>query len=975
MTKVVPDVAVEDDVDRMLGRLVEPRLADLAAQLRSVPRLADPERGVLHTGVAAATRLAVWRRVSRVVLLELNAARVSGTLTADDSAARWREWVDRLASPGGWEAIGAVYPPLLPRVETIVANGCAAGLRLARRFSRDRPALAQLTGAATGELVEVTIGAGDSHEGGETVSILGTAAGTVVYKPRSVAVDHALAGFLARLLADEPADCRIRVPAVLVRRDGDGHYGFAEYVPHRHCRTEAELKSFYRGLGHWLAVMRLLGGSDLHHENLIACGQTPVVVDCETLFTPVTGWRPSGYGDAADRALRQIAQSLLRTGLLPGRGGVLGLRGMDVSGAGALPGQQPYLEVPTIIDAGTDRARLGLTPTLPEPGRNLPHDNPELGRHWERVVDGFTELSGRLREWDRAGRLAPMLASFAGCQIRIVARDTIAYVELGRMLWHPSSLYRPGPARQRAAELLARHAQNRPGTPDAPAVIDAEIDELLDGDVPVFTAAAGTGVLAGPRGTRYGVPRDLVAEALDRWRGSDPLTDERVLRAALVSAYLNDGWRHDIRRQPHAPLRATALEQRRRASAARLMGEIAGHAIRGDDGSVTWVAPTLSPDGWTVYPLAADLYSGLSGLALLSVGYEREVSCGRADPVSGLPELTAAVIRSLRLADDQQEKELREFAGAGIDPRPDPPGAYLGLGARIWAWLVLHRLGAVDRPEAIRRAEALAARLPAAIAADTKYDLMVGTAGAVTPLLALARHAGASDAPQWRELARRAGDRLREVAQLTGDGAFWPSSGVPEGMGGLSHGVTGIGWALARLARATGEDGYRQLAEAAFAREETYYVSGRGWRDVRQPAESPTFGAQWCHGAVGIGVAAADLLARDGDQRWRDVLRRAAASTLTDGFGWNHTLCHGDFGSWELLEHAWRAGVGPAEAKRDELVAQIITNLEDRGPVGGMARDAFSPSLMAGVGGVAYQLLRLHPDCDLPSVLLPDLPG
>lgn len=29
---------------------------------------------------------------------------------------------------------------------------------------------------------------------------------------------------------------------------------------------------------------------------------------------------------------------------------------------------------------------------------------------------------------------------------------------------------------------------------------------------------------------------------------------------------------------------------------------------------------------------------------------------------------------------------------------------------------------------------------------------------------------------------------------------------------------------------------------------------------------------------------------------------------------------------------------------------------------------------MPGLGGVAYQLLRMHPECDLPSVLLPD-PG
>jgi lantibiotic modifying enzyme len=36
-----------------------------------------------------------------------------------------------------------------------------------------------------------------------------------------------------------------------------------------------------------------------------------------------------------------------------------------------------------------------------------------------------------------------------------------------------------------------------------------------------------------------------------------------------------------------------------------------------------------------------------------------------------------------------------------------------------------------------------------------------------------------------------------------------------------------------------------------------------------------------------------------------------------------------------------------------------------------MARDAFAPGLMPGLGGVAYQLLRMHPDSGLPSILIP----
>jgi hypothetical protein len=38
--------------------------------------------------------------------------------------------------------------------------------------------------------------------------------------------------------------------------------------------------------------------------------------------------------------------------------------------------------------------------------------------------------------------------------------------------------------------------------------------------------------------------------------------------------------------------------------------------------------------------------------------------------------------------------------------------------------------------------------------------------------------------------------------------------------------------------------------------------------------------------------------------------------------------------------------------------------------VAGLARDAFSPGLMAGMGSVIHHLLRMHPESDLASPLL-----
>ena len=69
------------------------------------------------------------------------------------------------------------------------------------------------------------------------------------------------------------------------------------------------------------------------------------------------------------------------------------------------------------------------------------------------------------------------------------------------MLWHPVSLHNPEPAQQRAFELLEKMATNVSVAPSDPAVINAEIDELLEGDIPYFSCLAREGRCTGQRGT------------------------------------------------------------------------------------------------------------------------------------------------------------------------------------------------------------------------------------------------------------------------------------------------------------------------------------------------------------------------------------------------------------------------------------------------------------------------------------------
>lgn len=952
-----------EQFDRSVEAMLAPALAALAADLRSVAGLGAGERAAIATGAGVALRRTVLRKVTRVLVLELNAARLTGTLGATDSAGRWAEFVDRTCEPGYLDTLAEHYPALRARLRVVIRNRIAAALELAARLATDRAALARLTGTDPGELRAVSFGEGDSHRGGRTVAILTCATGSVVYKPRSLGVDDALAGLLAAVLPDEPDP--IRVPRVLMR---DG-YGWAEHVAHRYCADDGELRRFYRNLGHWLAVMRLIGGTDLHQENLIAAGPVPVVVDCETLFTPTQPAPPSGYGEAVDAALAMVTGSVLGTGLLPGRGLALGWRGIDTSAIGSLPGQQPTPDVPVIVGAGTDEARIGLAKAPRAPAANHPDPNPVLGKYWDHVVSGFTELTVRLHALDAAGVLDAPLAAFADQPVRAVVRSTETYAELSRMLWHPASLHDERAACARAADLLAKHAGNAPDAPGAPEVIAAEVAELLDGDIPFFATTPATGVLSGPRGTRWGRAVDVVAEARERWRGTDPGVDRRVIQAALVSAYLNEGWLPEpIRRLP-STTDTTRLDGRRRELAADVVRQVTATAIRGTDGTAAWVAPTLNTTGWAVQSLSADLYSGLSGVAVLLAGYLRETADGRADAVPGLDDLLAATVRTMRLA----EQRWAADAAAGVPLRPEPAGGYVGLGSRITGWLLLRRLGAVG-DEALEWAATLAGQLPRAVVEDTEYDILIGRAGAVVPLLRLAEHTGDT---RWTELASMIGDQL--VAEGTpaesADGAdliSWPNKQFPEGIGGFAHGATGIGWALARLAAVTGDPAQADTAQAAFRYEETLYDRERGgWRDLREEGH---VGAAWCHGAGGIGVAALDLSRRTGEAWWSDVIRRATTSGWHRGTGWNHTLCHGDLGLCALLADADATGLGPPGLDRRAVTAHAVAVLEEYGVVTGMARDAFSPGLLPGAGGIAYQLLRLHPDCTLPSVLLPD-PG
>lgn len=929
---------------RPVRTLARPWREELAHRLAAVDTLSRSERDVVLEAGHGALLKSLHAKLSRLFLLELHALRIAagegeagpGAGLGSDTQT-WAAFIEQACEDGYLDRLAAGrYPSVGPRVASVARLSVAATVSFAERLAADRVLLRPLLGAPAGEMRAVAFGAGDSHRGGLTVSRVDFADGSVMYKPRPSQADVALGALLDEVFTDFPAapapGQRIRVPRTLAREG----YGWAEFVRHRYCADHTELAAFYRNVGHWLAVLRFTGGTDIHAENMIAAGPVPVIVDAETLFDAPAPFPPGGRGDAVDVAAAAIRRTVLRTGLLPVRGTGFALGGVDISGIGALPGQQPLIPHPVIADGGTAAARFEVDLVAMPTAGNHPSPTPVLSAHWDRILAGFREMTAYLR---RPGTDPyRLLRRFEGARARRILRPTQAYVDIARMLWHPASLHDEAVAIERARDILRRNAEVLPGAPTDRAAIDGEIADLLVGDVPMFA---------------FTVDAAAVRATVEDWRTADWALEESVIQDALVGAYLNErslpARVQTAARDPHARDR----ERRRRALAAQMVRRLCDGAVRGEDGTVTWISPVFTPAGWSIRVLPADLYTGQGGVALTLAEYVSEVRAGRADEVEGVAETFEGALRVLVGTEEQT-------------PTPSP-GAFSGAASQVWTWTALHRVLGEDwlLERAAERALLLAeGRL---VEDDVEVDLLNGAAGAVVPLLNLADATGQD---RWLAAAAHIGRRLENLATLDASGARWRTRLNPEGIGGFAHGATGIGWALARLALSDAgcpaeRHAWTRLAEQAFAYQEALYQPEHGnWLDVRVGAEEDFF-TSWCHGSAGIGIGMLDLYRRAGEPAHLDTAHRAAHACTAEGFGWSHTLCHGDLGLWEFLTSL---GFGDPSV----LDGEILTGLEQRGPVGGLAREAFSPSLMSGLSGVLHTLLRMHRAATLPNPLLLD---
>ena len=174
-----------------------------------------------------------------------------------------------------------------------------------------------------------------------------------------------------------------------------------------------------------------------------------------------------------------------------------------------------------------------------------------------------------------------------------------------------------------------------------------------------------------------------------------------------------------------------------------------------------------------------------------------------------------------------------------------------------------------------------------------------------------------------------------------------------------------------------------RISREAFRYERTRFVPEHGnWletsdaeKKLRQDGSESTLALAWCYGAPGIGLTRLHAMKRLSDAFVREDLDIALTTTLTNGFGRNHSLCHGDFGNLDFVSQVARArGDAQLASRVDHIASIVVRSIESHGRLCGVPLGVESPSLMNGLSGIGYGLLRTAAPDRVPSVLVLDPP-
>lgn len=907
--------------------------------------------------------------IQKTCLLELQVAGLRGDLDGADGVQRYRSFVERISTSSGREAVFQEYPLLLSVVVARLRMYHHTVIELLTALTEDIDAIERdlLDGVSLGKLQNWAFGSGDSHREGRSVTVLTFEGETrLVYKPRSMRIDEGFNELLTWCNTQLPDP-----PLRGVKTLNCGSHGWCEFIPHRALQSADEARDFFHRQGKFLALFYALHASDMHYENMIACGVDPIYIDLETLFHAQL-LSPAPDGSRSGAWPMTVADTLIISSsrAIP----EVKASSPDLTIFGARPGQDMNIRVLRLARAGTDRAGLEEKEVTFDEKNHLP----ALGSEWLAAEHYADQIKGGFIEMYRMLAVqVPFLISedgipkfFRNAEVRLVFRPTQLYATLIDTSLHPDYL---GDALERRVFFEQMHVADvsEQWRNDLLASEIADIEQL---DVPYFAQHFESGQVYDSRGILMHGLR--LPSARDTVLGHISLIGENDLRVqlALIDAAMRRPGESAVAVEPSRAFARRSAETEVDA-AKRVASEIADRllaamVVRRSDRY--WLCKTVTNAvRVTTAPSIVNLYDGQLGIA---------VFLAEAARVLHREDCAEAAVATLRT--------VRRWTHDGRNNFPFL-GVFTGALGLPYA---LARVG-----EALGNNEASEASVELLAAFDPDrfkggLDIIDGAAGGVIFLGSMLRQFEQRGSPcvALIRLMGHLAERLVQNAIPQARGIGWkPQAPNQRALTGFAHGNAGYAAALYVAARHLEKPAYQEFARAAIVYENSCFSPEEHWLDLRERgstnhAVSNKRMCAWCSGSAGVllgrllcltaieaGYADAAPLIDDARRAARIAWSEHERTSVS-----NLSLCHGALGNLEILALAARQP-GLDQIIPEHTCRDWVMNGDRRWRCGDeftspVHAPAAAPGLMTGLAGIGLGFLR-QVSAMVPSVLALDV--
>ncbi|MEK4360748.1 type 2 lanthipeptide synthetase LanM family protein [Paenibacillus sp. FSL M7-1455] len=948
------------------------------------------EQGLIQACVQRLSSLQI-----KTTMLEITIASRLGELTAELPNERYQEYFKLLEDPHHLKVFFDTYPVLARCLTEHTLMFSSYVREIIVHYSSDWIKFNSKMGNGCNFdcLSGIEIGAGDTHNAGKSVAILKFNSGAkLVYKPHSLRIDECYSAMLD-WINQRGIKYLLSSPNVL----NCGAYGYHEFISHTPCQSIMEVEQFYYRLGALTALCYICGSTDYHNENIIASGSQPVLIDLETIFTPLTETKLQHT--LGEQSLRTVFSSLM----LPGIYSPNSLLDIDLSAVGGRGGQKSQLmKIQRINNVATDEASLIDDNYTTAERQNRPLLNGEyidVLTYTKNIIEGFCDLY-RLLLTHRDTFVRDILLPYSDATGRHVFRATDVYGKLLSHSMHPDYLQNESD-RNRLLNIMANNSTFPPQ-----AVIEREIEQMQRQDIPYFMFSLNSHDLYDMNGVciRDFYPMsiiELVEHYLVQLSEDDLSKQMQYLRWSLSSlddTHHNDGHSYSKRSDMYDRHTTVLVHNENRIAqyqqcATSIGNSIIRRIVKTNDTNMLCIGFAMVGEENKHKPvwLEHNMYNGLGGYVLY-LAQLTHITCDQQYREMAQQLLNA--IQSNKLKLDVDSESLKEITTS--------TSVFLGEGAHIYE---LNYCGLLWKDDTLL--EDAKSRLPVLIEAieqETEYDIIAGLAGCIIVML---RVYEALHDLAYLHVAQAAGERLytlMEELNFDAESKVSPDGLTNQYVGdnysttngqvlltGLSHGAAGLAWAFTWLARLSNNysnqstcQQYLIMANRLLVYENHYYSEiEKNWRDLRY-TDSHVFADFWCHGAPGIALARAETMFQLEamnllhTQEWKFVnqdYKNALQTLLNRGNAYNSfCLCHGILGNSDILLHLSKLTNDPNLTDvANDWALQAIVDYESYKSSDRLIARLECDGLMTGIVGMGYEYLRLL-DNRVPSILAFELP-